>query len=97
MRSPRRRRKSQRRAGDSPVQPPLPVGLRQKVAPHLRAGGSRTAAENRYLSFTIAADGGLDVTDKETGQDYRGLGHFYDVEDAGDEYSYSPCRAEPTW
>ena len=48
-------------------------------------------AENRYLAFTIAPDGGLDVLDKATGQRYPGLHHFYDVEDAGDEYSYAPC------
>ena len=59
---------------------------------HLREDGAENlGAENRYLSFTIAADGGLDVTDKATGHTYRSLGHFYDVEDAGDEYSYCPC------
>lgn len=48
-------------------------------------------AENRFLAFTIAPDGGLDVLDKATGWRYPGLHHFYDVEDAGDEYSYAPC------
>lgn len=54
-------------------------------------------AENRYLSFTITADGGLDVTDKTTGHTYRGLGHFQDVDDAGDEYSYCPCTHSQTF
>jgi alpha-mannosidase len=53
-------------------------------------------AENRLLAFTIAPDGGLDVTDKTTGQTYRGLGHLSDVEDAGDEYSYCPCAVSET-
>ena len=53
-------------------------------------------AENRYLAFTLAPDGGLDVTDKTTGQAYRGLGHFSDVDDAGDEYSYCPCAVSGT-
>jgi alpha-mannosidase len=53
---------------------------------------SDRGAANRYLSFTIAADGGLDVVDRATGHRYAGLHHFVDVEDAGDEYSYAPCR-----
>jgi alpha-mannosidase len=53
-------------------------------------------AENRHLAFAIAPDGGLDVTDKTTGGVYRGLGHFSDVEDAGDEYSYCPCPVSET-
>jgi alpha-mannosidase len=53
-------------------------------------------AENRFLSFTITADGGLDILDKTTGQAYPGLGHFEDVEDAGDEYSYCPCSQSQT-
>jgi len=53
-------------------------------------------AENRFLSLTITADGGLDVLDKTTGQAYQGLGHFEDVEDAGDEYSYCPCSQSQT-
>ena len=48
-------------------------------------------AENRHLAFTIAADGALDVVDKATGAVYHGLHHFVDVDDAGDEYTYSPC------
>ena len=32
-----------------------------------------------------------------TGQAYRGLGHFSDVDDAGDEYSYCPCPASETF
>jgi mannosylglycerate hydrolase len=49
-------------------------------------------AENQYLSFRIDADGSLTVWDKTSGMTYAGLHHFEDVEDAGDEYSYSPCR-----
>jgi len=48
-------------------------------------------AENRHLAFTIAGDGGLEVVDKASGAVYRGLHHFSDVDDAGDEYTYSPC------
>jgi alpha-mannosidase len=48
-------------------------------------------AENRYLSFSIDVDGGLTVVDKITGAVYRNLHHFYDVDDAGDEYSSCPC------
>jgi mannosylglycerate hydrolase len=49
-------------------------------------------AENNYLRFEIAPDGGLDVLDKLSGASYPGLGHLEDVEDAGDEYSFCPFR-----
>ncbi|MBN1202480.1 MAG: hypothetical protein JXJ20_11535 [Anaerolineae bacterium] len=51
---------------------------------------SERDAENKFLAFTIADDGGLTVTDKVTGHTYSGLHHFYDVEDTGDEYTYCP-------
>jgi mannosylglycerate hydrolase len=51
---------------------------------------SERGAENRFLAFTIADDGGLTITDKITGHIYRDLHHFYDVEDTGDEYTYCP-------
>jgi alpha-mannosidase len=59
-----------------------------RAAPDLKL--SRNGAENRFLSFTIEADGGLTVIDKTTGQTYTGLHHFYDTEDTGDEYTYCP-------
>ncbi|MBM4431990.1 MAG: hypothetical protein FJ026_16820, partial [Chloroflexi bacterium] len=49
------------------------------------------SAANGYLSFTIETDGGLTVTDKASGHTYENLGHFYDIEDAGDEYTCAPC------
>jgi mannosylglycerate hydrolase len=49
-------------------------------------------AENDYLSFSIQPDGGLNVVDKITGAVYAGLHHFEDVDDAGDEYTFSPCE-----
>ncbi len=54
-------------------------------------------AENRFLSFIINPDGGLDVLDKLNGQIYPNLGHFEDVEDAGDEYSYCPSSHSQTY
>ncbi len=51
-------------------------------------------AENRYLALRIADDGGLTVTDKATGQVYADLGHFYDVADVGDEYSFCPLPGD---
>ena len=63
------------------------------TVPHRKAEG----AENSFLSFTFTPDGGLDLTDKVTGHTYRGLHHFYDVEDAGDEYSYCPVEHSQTF
>ena len=51
----------------------------------------KEGAENRYLSFQIAPDGGLTIHDKVMDITYEGLNHFEDVDDAGDEYSYCPC------
>ncbi len=51
---------------------------------------SARGAENRFLAFTMADDGGLTVTDKIGGHTYTELHHFYDVEDSGDEYTYCP-------
>lgn len=51
---------------------------------------SERGAENQFLAFSIADDGGLTVTDKTTGHTYTDLHHFYDVEDTGDEYTYCP-------
>jgi alpha-mannosidase len=65
-----------------------------KPLPELSA--SERGAENRYLSFTIADDGSLSVTDKATGHTYVGLHRFYDVEDAGDEYTYCPAENSQT-
>ena len=53
-------------------------------------------AENRFLSFRIASDGGLTVYDKPNGVSYPNLHHFEDTEDAGDEYSYCPCENSET-
>ena len=49
-------------------------------------------AENRYFTFNIAEDGGLTIQDKLTSASFDNLHHFEDIDDAGDEYSYSPCE-----
>ncbi|MBN2469406.1 MAG: hypothetical protein JXN59_01685, partial [Anaerolineae bacterium] len=54
-------------------------------------------AENTFLAFAIAPDGSLTVTDKLTGAIYAGLNRFYDIDDAGDEYSYCPCPHSVTF
>jgi mannosylglycerate hydrolase len=58
---------------------------------------NENGAENRYLSFIIDANGGLTVKDKTTQAVYPGLNHFEDVEDAGDEYTFSPCEHSETF
>jgi len=47
-------------------------------------------AENKFISIKIDPDGGVDLTDKVTGASYVGLGHYEDIADAGDEYSFCP-------
>jgi alpha-mannosidase len=51
-------------------------------------------AENSFVAVGIADDGGLTVTDKTTGQTYVGIGHLYDVADAGDEYTFCPIEGD---
>ncbi|HML20634.1 MAG TPA: glycoside hydrolase family 38 C-terminal domain-containing protein [Aggregatilinea sp.] len=46
--------------------------------------------ENSFLAVAIQPDGSLNLLDKQTGQTYTGLHHFFDVEDTGDEYSFCP-------
>jgi alpha-mannosidase len=75
----------------------------QPVSPESKADAQsddwvvyKDGAENRYVSFRIASDGGLRVTDKHGNVTYTGLHHFEDVEDAGDDYSYCPCEQSQT-
>jgi alpha-mannosidase len=45
--------------------------------------------ENDFLSVELISDQTLTVTDKTTGQTYRGLNRFVDSGDCGDEYNFS--------
>jgi alpha-mannosidase len=48
--------------------------------------------ENEFLRVRLHPDGRFDLTDKTTGQVYRGLNMLEDVADAGDEYDWSPAE-----
>ena len=69
-------------------------------APMLRPGDLARAdgpvLENRRLRATLHRDGTLDLVDKHTGLEWRGLGLLADEDDAGDEYDWSPCREPHT-
>jgi len=74
---------------------------RSPSGPHQAAGAdelvvSARGMENRFVALIIERNGSLTVHDKTTGAEYRGLHVFSDVEDAGDEYSSSPCAASST-
>ncbi|HIE50693.1 MAG TPA: hypothetical protein EYP85_02950 [Armatimonadetes bacterium] len=47
--------------------------------------------ENALVRVEVNPDGSLRVTDKRTGATYDPCNLFEDVEDAGDEYNYSPA------
>jgi len=51
---------------------------------------SERGAENTFVSLRIADDGGLTLSDKVTERVYSGIGHLFDVADAGDEYTFCP-------
>jgi mannosylglycerate hydrolase len=53
-------------------------------------------AENEFVRLQIQPDGSLTLTDKGTRITYQGLNRFEDSEDAGDEYTYSPCPNSQT-
>jgi len=51
--------------------------------------------ENEYFLVTAVPDGTLSITDRRDGRAYRGLNHFVDEGDRGDEYTYcAPDRDE---
>jgi mannosylglycerate hydrolase len=59
----------------------------------VRADAEQRTLENAFLRLTIQQNGTFDLIEKETGQEYRGLGYFEDGGDAGDTYDYSwPTR-----
>ena len=47
--------------------------------------------ENRLIRVQLHADGRFDLTDKQSGHVHGGLNVLEDVEDAGDEYDWSPA------
>ncbi len=48
--------------------------------------------ESRDLVMQFHADGTFDLTDKRSGETFRGLHVFEDTEDVGDSYDYSPAE-----
>lgn len=62
------------------------------VPSSLRVGG--LTMENPWHTVTLASDGGITVTDHDSGRTYTGLHHFADVADAGDSYSHCPLPGD---
>jgi len=57
-------------------------------------GGVRvteTSIENNLAKVDMAQNGTITVSDKKTGQEFRGLIEFEDSEDIGDSYDYCPA------
>jgi len=86
------------------LKPLLPFALRfaetelgAKLLAKLNAGDETKPPfliENEFFCVEAAPDGTLTVTDKHTNSIYTGLNRFVDGGDAGDEYNYSPPRAD---
>lgn len=62
--------------------------------PVVTASAEQRSLDNEHLRVVINEDGTLDVTEKQDGHVYRGLGFFEDGGDAGDTYDYSPPHEE---
>jgi len=65
----------------------------EKKEPPSQRCSPRPSIENEFFEIGANADGTLNLRDKETGASYKGLNFFEDVEDAGDEYDFSPLPA----
>lgn len=50
-----------------------------------------TSLENAFVKVEVNPNGTIDITDKRSGQVYKGCNLFEDTEDIGDEYNYSPA------
>jgi alpha-mannosidase len=64
----------------------VPAALALAAAGH----ASRPQPRRTSSSPSLATDGSLTVTDKQTGAVFRGLNQFVDGGDCGDEYNYCP-------
>ena len=66
-------------------------------APSPAGGGLVTGPgrmENPFVRVDIRPDGSFDLTEKETGRVYAGLGWYEDVGDVGDEYIFREALGE---
>jgi alpha-mannosidase len=75
----------------------LPLGRLSFVQnPAIRKRYARPPYRIENESFIVEAlkDGTLTILDKQTGVTYRGLNHFLDGGDCGDEYNYAPPTAD---
>lgn len=54
----------------------------------------KNAMENEYIKVTINTDGTINVLDKESDREFRGLLRFEDVADLGSEYTFVPARGD---
>ncbi|MHA3964393.1 MAG: alpha-mannosidase [Candidatus Thorarchaeota archaeon SMTZ1-45] len=52
---------------------------------------NETSLENNLIKVEMAQNGTISMTDKESGEEYRGLIEFEDSEDIGDSYDYCPA------
>ncbi len=59
----------------------------QKIDGCIKVKGN--SIENKKIKVSILSDGSFNVTDKNSGRVYEGLGIIEDSGDAGDEYDYS--------
>ncbi len=57
---------------------------------------SDVSAENKFIKLKINGNGSLTLLHKASGVTYDNLHIFEDVEDAGDEYDYSPGKVSQT-
>jgi mannosylglycerate hydrolase len=72
----------------------LKEGEQRQLVP--QPDGDAPSIENEFFRVSANPDGTLNLTDKRTESTHEGLHFFENVEDAGDEYDYSPLPAYRT-
>lgn len=71
----------------------LEPGAVKSAETSLRTGEKQM--ENRFLSVTVNPNGTFDLTEKNSGRVYRGLGLWEDTGDVGDEYIFRGTLGTP--
>lgn len=81
-------------AFDARIGPPPTPASAVEATTFPRVTADQRAAENEFVRLSVSDRGVFEVTDKATGITYRRVAALEDSGDVGDEYNYSPPKAD---
>lgn len=81
---------------DEPAADPEPAVEPEPVTARIDEAAGAAVLENRQVRVTLRGDGSLDLVDKASGREYRGLNALEDTADIGDEYDFCPAAEDRT-